>query len=144
MNKQKKGRPARYQTPEEMQIKIDEYFKDCEGDLLRDSRGNVVLDKQSRPVYVGRRVPSVSGLSHYLGFTDRHTFTRYKRKPEFVDTVLLARLRIEEKIEEMLFFAESASGAKFALVSNFGWQYRVKPPMLPPTVQFINKKNRGC
>lgn len=139
---QRKGRPAFYQTPEEMQIKIDEYFKSCEGELLRDAAGNAINDKNGRPVYIKRRTPSITGLAHYLGFADRRTFIRYKKRPAFTDTVLVARLRVEEALEELLFYHESAEGAKFALVSNFGWSYKPKQPNDRPPVQFIDQSKQ--
>lgn len=138
----KQGRRAFYQKPEEMQIKIDEYFKSCEWEPLLDSSGKPVFDKNGRQVYKSRRVPSLSGLAHYLGFADRRTFIRYKRKPEFVDTVLFARLRVEEALEELLFYHESAEGAKFALVSNFGWAYKPKQPTEAATVRFIDRSRQ--
>lgn len=141
--KQKRaGRPAFYRKPEDMQIKIDEYFKSCEGELLRNDSGEIILDKNDRPVYIGRRVPSLTALAHYLGFTDRRAFIRYKRKPEFVDTVLQARLRVEEALEELLFERKSAEGAMFALVSKFGWSYKSKQYKEPLAVQIINQPMR--
>ena len=145
----KQGRRAFYQKPEEMQIKIDEYFKSCEWEPLLDSSGKPIFDKNGRQVYKSRRVPSLSGLAHYLGFADRRTFIRYKRKPEFVDTVLFARLRVEEALEDLrqgkLILVtddpdrENEGDFICALVSNFGWAYKPKQHTEAAAVRFIDR-----
>ncbi len=48
--KNKVGRPPKYNSPEEMQEKIDEYFASCEGTLLTDKDGNLVFDKYGSPI----------------------------------------------------------------------------------------------
>ena len=42
------GRPRKYKTPEEMQVVIDQYFKECE---------------------INKKPPTITGLALALGFT---------------------------------------------------------------------------
>lgn len=37
------GRPPKYKSKEEIEEKIDAYFKECEGEILKDDEGKPVL-----------------------------------------------------------------------------------------------------
>ena len=39
------GRPPKYKSKEEIEEKIDAYFKQCEGEVLKDNNGNTVFNK---------------------------------------------------------------------------------------------------
>lgn len=93
-----RGRPPAFKTPEEMQVKIDAYFDRCKED--------------KEPV-------TVTGLALALGFTSRQALINYEEKPEFVDTVKRASLRVEQGYEKRL-HGQNAAGAIFAL-KNFDW-----------------------
>lgn len=119
----KVGAPPMYKTVEEMQKKIDEYFKACEGRVLTDDDGNVMLDKYSRPIVLDSRPLTVTGLALALGFNSRQALLNYQAKKEFNDTILRAKARIEQYAEERLFDKDGANGAKFSLANNFdGWK----------------------
>jgi hypothetical protein len=119
----KAGRPPKYKTKEELQKAIDEYFKDCEGTVLKDTDGNTAYDKYGQPVIIKRRPPTVTGLALALGFTSRQALLNYQAKKEFVDTVTRAKSRCEEYTESRLFDRDGAMGAKFSLTNNFkGWR----------------------
>lgn len=116
------ARPLKYKTPEEMQAKIDEYFKSCEGELLKDDKGQTIFDKFGHPVIVGRKPPTVTGLALALGFKSRQALLNYQAKRRFDDTVTRAKSRCEEYAESRLFDRDGAMGAKFSLSNNFkGW-----------------------
>lgn len=119
----KVGAPPMYKTVEEMQKKIDEYFKSCEGRVLKDADGNLVFDKYGRPIVVDSRPLTVTGLALALGFNSRQALLNYQAKKEFNDTILRAKARIEQYAEERLFDKDGANGAKFSLANNFeGWK----------------------
>ncbi len=119
----KVGAPPKYKTVEEMQKKIDEYFKACEGRVLTDDAGNVMLDKYSKPIVLDSRPLTVTGLALALGFNSRQALLNYQAKKEFNDTILRAKARIEQYAEERLFDKDGANGAKFSLANNFdGWK----------------------
>lgn len=116
------GKPPKFKTVEEMQEKIDEYFKNCEGHLLRDSRGEPILNKWGEAVIVGARPLTMSGLANALGFESRFSLRYYKGKPAFRSAITRAQSRIEQYTEERLFDKDGSNGAKFSLQNNFkGW-----------------------
>lgn len=123
MSENKVGRPPMYKSVEEMQDKIDAYFKSCEGTVYTDDEGTPVLDKFSRPVIVGERPLTITGLALALGFNSRQSLLNYQEKEEFVDTIMRAKAVVEQYAEERLFDKDGANGAKFSLANNFeGWK----------------------
>lgn len=114
------GAPPKFTSKEEMQEKIDKYFKDCngepiivDGEPLRDKHGNIIL--------VGIRPPTITGLALALGFHSRQTLLNYQGKKEFMDTVTRAKMRVEQYCEERLFDKDGQRGAEFNLKYNFRW-----------------------
>lgn len=107
------GRPRKYETPEDMQIIIDEYFNDC-------------IEEEE--------VPTVTGLGYYLGMS-RQDILNYENclengrlkncsedaKRGFVDTIKDAKRRIEAGYEQTLFKQGKTIGAIFTLKNNCGW-----------------------
>ena len=65
------GRPPKYKSKEEIEEKIDAYFKQCEGEVLKDNNGNTVFNKFGNPVIINQRPPTVTGLALALGFSTR-------------------------------------------------------------------------
>ena len=118
------GCPPMYETKEEMEEKIERYFKECngvpyfddDGNPLRTDKGCIVYEKQPKP-------PTVTGLALALGFSTRKSLLEYQGKPEFVNTITRAKTRIEEYAEIRLFDRDGVNGAKFSLMNNFkGWR----------------------
>lgn len=116
------GRPPTYKTKEEMQEKIEKYFQECEGKVLKNEDGTPVFDKYGNIVIYGAKPPTITGLALALGFTSRQALLNYQAKKEFVDTITRAKARVEQYAEERLFDRDGANGAKFSLANNFkGW-----------------------
>lgn len=116
------GRPPRYKSKEEIEEKIEEYFKECEGEILKDDEGKPIFNKYGSPVVIQQRPPTVTGLALALGFTSRQALLNYQAKKEFVDTITRAKSRVEAYAEERLFDRDGTSGAQFSLRNNFkGW-----------------------
>jgi hypothetical protein len=106
------GRPPKYKTPEEMQVKIDEFFNNPPDTRpIYNKDGDLVGYK---PLY------TITGLVLYLGFCDRHSFYAYGNKEEFSHTIKSARTKME-KVYEILLQDGLGAGAIFAL-KNFGWK----------------------
>ena len=97
------GRPLKFETPEDLQAAINKYFASC-----CDAEGKFI-----KPV-------TITGLALALD-TSRETLCEYGERPEFVDTVKRAKLRVEQFAEEQLYLLKNATGAIFAL-KNFGWK----------------------
>jgi hypothetical protein len=112
--KDKGGRPALFETPEQLQEMIDEYFKSgIEGRTFIVGSG---LNKQSITV----EIPTITGLCYYLGFESRQSFYDYEKRHGFSYTIKKARLKIERMYEEQLQYGNS-TGAIFAL-KNMDWK----------------------
>jgi len=105
------SRPPLYNNPEDLQIKIDEYF----------SKGYTTRKVLSKDGKISIDVPiiTITGLVRYCGFESRQSFYAYEDKPEFSYTIKSARNKIEEVYEGLLQSGLGA-GAIFAL-KNFGW-----------------------
>lgn len=117
------GRPPKFESAEQMQGLIDEYFKKCEGEPLLNDEGLPIVDKYGQPVILGARPPTITGLALALGFNCRLSLLNYEGKQEFVNTVKRAKARVEEYAETRLFDRDGANGAKFSLANNFdGWR----------------------
>lgn len=116
------GRPPIYKTVNEIEEKIDIYFKECEGEILKYDNGKTVLNKFGNPVVINRKPPTVTGLALALGFTNRLDLLRYQGKEEFCNTITRAKSMVEQYAEERLFDREGSNGAQFSLRNNFkGW-----------------------
>lgn len=90
------GRWKLYESPEQMQEVIDQYFDEAE-------------DK-----------PTIAGLAVALGMT-RQSLLNYERDSAFFDTVKRAKSRVEARVEERLTFEGGGAGCIFNLKNNFGW-----------------------
>lgn len=119
----KVGRPPKYKNKEDIEEKIEEYFRECEGIPLLDDEGEQVVNKYGYPCYVkAPKPPTVTGLALALGFTNRQSLLNYQEKKEFVDTITRAKSRVEEYAEQRLFDRDGSNGAQFSLRNNFkGW-----------------------
>lgn len=116
------GRPPVFESKEELEKKIEEFFKSCEGSVLEDETGKPVLDKYGNVIKIDERPETVTGLALALGFKSRQSLIDYQGKAEFSDTITRAKLRCERYAEERLFDRDSTNGARFSLQVNFGWK----------------------
>ena len=119
--------PKRY-TPEEMKAKMDEYFEKCKGHVLTKPDGEVVLYK-GMPVYIDKEVPTVTGLTLFLGYADRHSLSNLvlnatDEEKETYGTYAYfakeAKLRIFEATNQASMNRESFQGARMQLITHFG------------------------
>ena len=101
IEKNKGGRPRKYNSPEELEIKINEYFESCWVDKITevtDTKGNVTMSTvryQNRPY-------TVAGLAYELGFEDRHALSEYAKDDRFSSIIKKAKSKIEMYHEEEL------------------------------------------
>lgn len=92
----KEGRPLKFKTAEELQKKIDEYF----AETLKEEW-------------------TWTGLALHLD-TSRETLREYKERPEYVDSLKKALLKVENGYELDL-KKHGRTGTIFAL-KNFDWK----------------------
>lgn len=116
------GRPPVFESKEELEKKIEEFFKSCEGTVLEDETGKPVLDKYGNVIKIDERPETVTGLALALGFKSRQSLIDYQGKAEFSDTITRAKLRCEKYAEERLYDRDGNGGARFSLQVNFGWK----------------------
>ena len=122
MKESNAGRPPIFTSAEEMQEKIDAYFKECEGKIMKDEEGKPLLNKYGQPIIYGAKPLTITGLALALGFVSRQSLLNYEAKDEFFDTIKRAKARVEEYAESRLFDKDGSNGAKFSLSNNFkGW-----------------------
>lgn len=128
MPKNNGGRPPKYKSKKEIEEKIENYFRECEGIPFfdddgkpwRTDKGHIVYEKPPKP-------PTVTGLALALGFASRQALLNYQGREEFNDTITRAKTRIEEYAERRLFDRDGVNGAKFSLINNFkGWREHPK------------------
>ena len=101
------GRPPFFATPEELEQKIIDYYDWTE----QYNEGKVT----------GLRVPTITGLTLYLGFCDRQALDEYaKREEEFSFIVKKAKESIAE-YHECRLSGTTPTGSIFWL-KNFGWK----------------------
>ena len=99
------GRPPKYTSKEEIAEKIDQYFNDCDGELLRDPEtGNAILDKFNNPIYLNRRPPTSAGLARALGFKSRTSLFEYKGKKEFKEVIPYKYDKVSSFAEGLAYF----------------------------------------
>lgn len=94
----------RYQSTELMESAINGYFEKIEKD---------------------KKMPTVTGLALFLGFTSRTSFLNYRREPgyeQFHEIMEKARTRIEAVLEESLISGKGSTiGLIFSLKNNYSW-----------------------
>lgn len=103
---EKRGRPPKYETVEELEKIIDDYF-----DSLKDDKGRYI------------DVPAVSELGLFIGLS-RQAIINYSGRPEFMDTIKKAKQTIESFLEKNLTVGKAPVGTIFNLKNNFDWKDR--------------------
>lgn len=131
------GRPPIYETPQEIQAAIDEYFEHCKGqykeiDVMEpDPEGGagkqrIKRDEFDDPIKKRKTIRepeniTITGLALYLGFASRQSLFDYEKDRDgFSYVIRQARCRVENSYEHDLRDRQKARGSEFAL-SNMGW-----------------------
>lgn len=91
-----RGRPLKFATSEELQSKIDKYF-------------------ELTPI----ELQTITGLALHLD-TSRETLMEYQERPDFIDTVKKAKLRIEHAYE--IRGMEKGGAFDIFRLKNMGWK----------------------
>lgn len=99
------GRKLTFRTAEELENRIEEYYKYCE--------------EKKKPLTMG-------GLALFLGVA-RQTIINYNNREEYGHIIDKARGRVEAEMEErMLTGSLMTTGCIFSLKNNFGWSDRTE------------------
>jgi hypothetical protein len=95
------GRPLKFKSVEDLEKKIEEYFEYAE--------------KKNKPY-------TVTGLCLHLN-CDRKTLINYEESEEYFHTIKMAKMRIENWLEEKSLIGETNPTVTiFNLKNNFGWK----------------------
>lgn len=92
------GRPLKFETPEEMQKVIDDYFARC-------------IEKEE--------FPTISGLAFALDITTQ-SLRLYEKRDKFFSTINKGKQRVEMAWEQRLLYP--GAGPAFWLKNNAGWK----------------------
>jgi hypothetical protein len=141
----KGGRPLKFKSVEDLQKKIDRYFRSCWTQKL-DMFGNPLFIKNKNGKKTNRRLLvqfkpyTITGLAVALD-TDRATLIHYEAKQRFFNTIKSAKERCQQYAEESLFIGKNPAGAIFNLKNNYGdWKDKteidatIKGKPLPPSI----------
>lgn len=124
--KRLRGRPPKFNSVEELQARIDQYFSSCWTQkidafgnpmFLRDKKG----EKTNKKIMVQFKPYTISGLAFTLEMV-RQSLINYEKKDGFLDTIKRAKQRCEAYAEEQLFVGKNVVGAIFNLKNNYGWK----------------------
>lgn len=99
----KVGRPLKFQSIEELESLIDEYFETDEG----------------------KNTPTVTGLALALDTTRKTLLDYCERDDELSYPIKKAKARVERKLEISL-YGNNVTGLIFNLKNNFGWRDRTE------------------
>jgi hypothetical protein len=113
------GRPPYFDTPEQLQAAIEDYFNPevFETTEVKCNNGATVVRSLGRQP---REKVTITGLALHLGFESRQSFYDYEEREEYSYIIKRARLQVEMSYEERL-MSQSCTGAIFAL-KNMGWK----------------------
>jgi len=123
----KGGRPLKFQSVEELDAAIHQYFNSREPHIaktkIKVTKADGTFYWQEDEELIPARPKTMSGLARALG-VHRSTLFNYKERPEFFDSIVRALAECEEYAEEQLFTGRNSNGAAFALKNNYGWADR--------------------
>tara|TARA_R110000782_G_scaffold171639_1_gene263370 strand:- start:459 stop:914 length:456 start_codon:yes stop_codon:yes gene_type:complete len=124
------GRPLLYESSEDMQIIIDEYFDYC------DNRLKQVHSKEGESYGISNPEPyTMSGLAYALGM-DRRTLIDYKNRDEFILTIQRARNKVEADVERRMSDRDTFTpGLIFNAKNNFDWKDKSEQDVKVQAVQ---------
>lgn len=99
--------PLKFKSEEELRLKIENYFHQCN------------IDEEPY---------TMTGLALALG-TTRKTLADYAKKDEYGDIIVWARTMCENYAEKQLFIGKNPAGVIFNMKNNYGWQNQDKLDM---------------
>jgi len=111
------GRPLLFKTPQDLQKKIDKYFKDCDDTIVRTVYGKDgdVMETITTPY-------TISGLAYALR-TSRETLMNYEERGEYFDTIKDAKQKIVTQQEQRALSGQAnPTFSIFSLKNNYAWK----------------------
>jgi hypothetical protein len=115
------GRPLKFESPEELEKKIDAYFQTCED--------------TGEPL-------TVASLAAALD-CDPETLLNYQKKETFFGTIKRAKVRIQAAMEKYALTAKNPAGAIFLLKANYNYSDKLQIESTRPVVIQFDESDRG-
>ena len=117
------GRPPKFESPEDMEVLINDYFKSLE-----------YIDNDGHPQ---TQQPTITGLALHLGFCSRQSMYDYKANPKFSYTIKHALMLVENGYEKAA-CGKNPTGPIFVL-KNMGWSDKVE---IDQETTIVDKRKR--
>lgn len=125
------GRPPKYKSVEELELKCDEYFKVCDEKVKTIVKGKV--GKQTTMIINDPEPYTVPGLANYLGFESRFSIIDYRHKKKFTHTIKKALGRIEsQRVSKALQGRQNPVFSMFDLKNNFKYVDKTETTLSGP------------
>lgn len=120
------GRKPVYETPEELQEEINNFFEYIKGEfheVEREAKVGRKMIKIKERIWDREPEPAtITGLFLFLGFASRQSMLDYKAKDAlYSDIIVRGKARVEHAYENRL-HSQHVNGAIFALQNIAGWQ----------------------
>lgn len=138
-NKKRRGRPFKFESVEELNGKIEQYFGSCDPHIAKHKVKVAKADGGfywGEEEYMTEQIPyTISDLALALG-TNRQTLLNYEDPEHYpedmdetlreglIDTIMRAKARCEAYNERLLLDPNNrnSKGTTFNLSNNFGWK----------------------
>ena len=108
--KNKGGRPPKYNSPEELEEMINGYFD-----------GLVIYNAEAKEQGWDLKHPTVTGLAIAVDLTRTGLIEYCDKNEEYSNTIRKAKAKIEEYVEQRL-YGNNVTGLIFNLKNNYGWK----------------------
>lgn len=136
--KRKPGRPLKFQSPEELEEKINAYFKSIQTQARED--GELLYDANGEPIYIFFKPPTLASLALFLDCDTKtiHNYSNDEDKQNFFPTINRARQIIESFNTEAVYDRDKYKGARFMLEINNDYTVAQKVDLKAETEININ------
>ncbi len=117
-----RGRPPKYETPDLLANKIDQYFNTCKPEVqtyINEDGEAVPLMDKGKPVMIEHH-PTVAGLTLYLGYASPTSLYDIKARNDGFSHIITAALTHIQEAHENNLFNPSCTGSQFWLKNYAG------------------------
>lgn len=120
----KGGRPAKYETEDQLIEAIQVYFDKCVPTPITSVNESgeqfILTTKTGKPCLI-QNPPTTAGLALHLGYASRQSLYDLKKQDKFSYTIKRAVLAIEDYHEKSIAIGENCTGSIFWL-KNHDWK----------------------